>query len=263
MPGNKTISYGAVTFGVGADHVLDRKWSTGVFGSYAQAKELDSYIPVTIPSSRTFLGNIWLLHALGRRDQLVLTETGRRTTTEPTADAIVVTTHIAWNHRLSFHAGTSLFASESYINSTDLLGNHSKGVLPGVGASLTLNSAIRPPGTRITATMTAMFAPVVDLQFGGVNDMASGVIGVNWTRKRLTFQILGAASRSVGSYGKVNLLSMYGTTEAVIYQLDRARHWAITAGTRQAWQQFSTGQQLPPVWVAFVGVSYTTGAIPL
>ena len=134
--------------------------------------------------------------------------------------------------------------------------------MPGAGATLTLNDSIRPAGARLTTMMTVMFAPVVDYQFGGVNDMLSGVIGVNWTRKRLTFQFLGAASHSVGSYGQVNLLSMYGLTEAVIYQLDR-RHWAITAGMRQAWQQFSTGQQLLPMWVAFVGLSYTTGAVPL
>jgi len=262
VPGSRTISFGTVTVGAGVNHVLDRNWSTGVFASYTPTKELDSYTPVTIPTSRTLLGNIWLMRTLGRRDQLVLTETGRYTVTEPTAEAIIATTNIAWNHRLSFNAGTSLFATESYVNSTDLLGNHSKGIMPGAGATLTLHDAIRPAGARLTTTMTVMFAPVVDYQFGGINDMLTGVLGVNWTRKRLTFRFMGAASRSIGSYGQVNLLSMYGLTEAVIYQLDR-RHWAITAGMRQAWQQFAVGQQLPPAWVAFVGLSYTTGAVPL
>ena len=262
VAGDRTIRFGSLTTTVGLEHALGHTWIIGGLAGYTVFGELDSYVPVTIPRSRTILGNVWISHAFSPRDQWVLTNTGKQIATEPSAEALVITTNIAWNHRLSLRSSTSVFVNESYIDSTDVTGRHANGVVPGAGASLMWTEAIRPPGTRLATTITAMVAPLIDYQTGGVNNMASGLVATRWMRKRLAFEVLGNASYSLSNYGPVNLLSIYGLSEAVIYQLDR-RHFTVSAGSRQALQRFANGQQVPMFWVAFIGLTYTTGALPL
>lgn len=262
VPGNRTIRYGSLTSGIGIERQLGRNWAMGALASYALSGEVDSYSPVTIPHARTYQGDVWTSHALSLRDQLRLTASSRYVLIEPGAETFMAMSNIAWNHNFTARAAMSLFAAGFYVNSTDLTADHTRELLPGFGGVLTLDEATRPSGSRIAATIATSNMPVIDYQYGGINDMLSTILRVTWTRRKLSFQILGGASRSIGSSGKVAVLSLYNLSEEIKYQLDRPRHWALSVGTRQAWQSFSTGQQLPMQWVAFLAISYTTGAIP-
>jgi len=261
-PGNPTINYGAIASGAGIDYKLGKKWSARAFAGYTISGELDSQSPVVIPRARAIFGTESMAYELSKRDGVTFTSTDRYTLINPGAKAGVYTLNAGWNRIINRWSGMYLFAGESYFNSTDLTGKQSTGVLPLLGAALTLEKAYHSAG-GLMITVGASVAPMTDYLTGATSEMAATNVTAKWTQDRLSFQVLEYGASSVGHYGYSALSAIYSISEIVTYQLDRRQHWSATMGSRQAEQVFSNGSPQQMLWTAFLGVAYTTAPIPM
>ena len=179
------------------------------------------------------------------------------TLTEPTAVAFFSTITIAWNHRLSEWSTMSLSAGDAYTDSTGLDGAHYSGFLPVAGVTLTLTKARPLAGGRLSATFASKMAPMIDRLSGSVVQVLTTSAGAMWTRRRLTLQVMGFGATAIGNQSQAVVTSNYGVSESATYHLDR-RHWTVTAGSRQAYQRFSSATEPPLLWGAFISISYMT-----
>jgi len=263
VPGNTDIKYGGLMSTLAMDHLIHPDWTLNSYVGYIIQGQLNSTVPVVIPRMQTYFGSVGLAHSFSKRNRLTLSESARYALLEPNSASYIATTNVSWNHVYNPNVVSNAFVSESYVNSIDILGRHSRTVLAGAGASLMLTDTVRPMSSQLTATITLSVMPFIDPQSGGINEMANGAIGTTWTRRRLSLQFSGFFAQSLTSYGDVAVTTVYGLNEGIGYQLDKRHHWQLTAGVREAFQKFPIGPQMPVMWGAFVGLAYTTGAINL
>ena len=261
-PEYATIRFGAVSSGAGVTYVLDRKWTTGAFASYAISGGLDSYSESVIPRARMYSGTTSLSRRLGPLDQGIISANANYTLTDPTAEAFFATLSITWTHRFDKWIATSVSTGEAYAESTALDGTHYTALLPMASANFTLSKTKPVAGGRVSATVGASIAPLIDRLSGSVVEMLTTSAGASWNRRRLALQVAAFGATAIGHQNQAGVASFHGASESGTYKLDR-RHWFMAAGTQQAWQRFSNGQQLPLLWAAFIAITYTTSTRPL
>lgn len=142
------------------------------------------------------------------------------------------------------------------------MGTSTGALVPTFNATLTLGPARLAKG-RLTAIFGEYLTPVVDQIYGGVSEMLATNATLIWTKGPLAIQLTGFGNNSAFHYGHVAILTTYGVSQTAIYQLDRHRHWSVTAGCREAWQESTVINQQPILFAGFLGLTYTTGPMHL
>jgi hypothetical protein len=249
--------------------VLDRRWSAAAFAGYTVSKQLGANVTVANtpqpyvfwPTTRSITVNAGVTHQLGSRDSVSLTGYSNTVSTEPSAQATILSGVVAWRHRFSLSTVGSLAIGEAYTDSIAQDGEHTRVILPFALAAAEHNRIFQKG--RLSAFASVSTSPVVDSIYGTVYQALRSNIGAVWSKKQCGASVSGYGSSRIESYNQIALLAAYGASESVTCGLDRRRHWTVTVGAYQAWQNFAVGVQQSTFSAAYISLSYTTGAIAL
>lgn len=261
--GSRTIEYGFVSTAASLNQRLNRSWNLLAGTMYRVYGELNAAEqPPTLPVSRAVYGNLSLSSQVASRDTITIAATGSRTLTEPSADSLFLGSNVGWLRRLAPNTSLTLALGGVLGRSRDSDGTEKDGVLPYALASLTHRRSVG--GNRTSLYATVVTAPNVDSRSGAAYQTLNTNAGADLTRRKLTVSASVFGSSQIQSLGQVSLLASYGVTEGLSLVLDRRRHWSAVAGAYQSWQSYAN---LPQdnlfFWAVYLGLTYTTGPMPL
>lgn len=265
-PANTTIRFGYLATSLGLTHRLDRKWATTAYGIYSVSRRFGSNNETAttgvFPDSRTVAGGITLSRALSARDTLTLNSITSQTQIDPGGSAFISTASLGWNHRFDRVTSMTANGGVSYFSYEQATTPRHSGVLPYAMASANRTTAFAAGRGSLFATIGIF--PAVDGLYGTVTETVTSSAGASWQKRRWTASAVGYGTSRIGdTTGNTSLLSTYGTTETITYDIDRT-HWRATLGSYQTWQRYTLGAESSAFfWSGLISLAYTTGTLPL
>lgn len=249
---SNTVEIGSARTELTLDHALSSKSSLQSYAAYVLTSGLFESREV-YPLIQGPEGGATYSIGVSRRDELSTTLTGRYAFSSVGERAVLVTLSEGWAHRFSRYATMNAGVGVGYAWTDPVDGPPESEFYPGGNAGLGFSWVSKVQGGRLTVSVGATYAPVLD-QARFRPDARVGLSGgVTWTKRRLTLyaQTYGTLSAEPDDPGALN--SVFGSAGAG-YELGAG--FVLEGGARAAWQTFEQVAIVRPTAALFVALSW-------
>lgn len=253
-----TVEFGASRTIASLSHQLTRQLTLSEFAGYEVSAGLGES-RTEYPLQRGVLAGSNLGYGLTRRDVLTTEVTGSVFHTEPDVETIVVTLSESWAHEFSEDLRVSGGAGVAYGRTTTpegTLETLTVAVGPIGDASIEYNWG--SSGANYSLLITGGIAPEINRFNGIVDPRALWTVLLSRTEERLTLTAAGAGAHSINTELTPTPISTFGASVGAEYQW--TDELVLRAGGSVSVQalDINVDELPPPLWIAFVGLSYSS-----
>jgi hypothetical protein len=256
IPQASLIHYASSTIGFTAELRASRRFVLGAFFEYDIGGGVDIASRAALPFQSGPHGGISAQLALSRHDWLGPVVSASRTVFSSGEDDTLVQTTASWRHAFGRQTESTLAGGLAWSwTVSGASASAESATYPVIEATL----AHRSPPARVDTRLSLRFAPVADWLTGLVSERLEEIGAVAWRPlRKLTIegQLGGAQTVPSTQAGAMALV-----IDGVAVSCRVSKFLELRGGARNAWTTTRGAPGTPPLWVAFLGATFTAPRI--
>lgn len=259
---NEVVTVGSSTTSLGLAHVVTRRSTINEYASYTMAGGLNEPSRQAYPLQRGFGAGLGYVFTPGQRDTLSTNLTGDVVYTDPDVRSLVTTLRESWGRSWSSGFVVTVGVGATYLR-TDRGAQTEEALVVDVGPVGSLSATYRwgAHGANYALTATVGSTPAVDRFTGYVDPRVLWLLSLSRSKRRLTLEASATGAHSTDP-DSIAPLSTVGGSVGAFYQL--TDELALRAGGSASVEVISPeDDHPPPLWLFYVGFSFSTQPIRL